>query len=303
MRGEVYTIFEPGVITFAIPFHSATRYLPRALDSVRAQTDARWRCLVVDESGGAEELVRGDPRIRYFRNPKPLGMAANWNRCIELAETDLVVLLHEDDELLPDYAATMLRAADEHPEAGIVYCNVDIIGPDSRPAFSFPDFIKLYFVNPSRNEKVFLEGEAGVRALLKGDFIVCPTMCLRKSRLNVRFATEYKLVQDIELITQHLLGGGIIVGLPDVCYRYRRHNANATAEYTRSLLRFHEESAYYDRVLKVAEERGWQSCIRPAQQKNIIKLNLMFVTLRSLVQGRFGEVGRGVDLLLRQIVK
>src|SRR5690348_10877964 len=76
MRGEVYTIFEPGVITFAIPFHSATQYLPRALDSVRAQTDARWRCLVVDESGGAEELVRGDPRIQYFRNPKPLGMAA-----------------------------------------------------------------------------------------------------------------------------------------------------------------------------------------------------------------------------------
>ena len=290
-------------ITFAIPFHSAVDYLPRALASVRAQSDDRWRCIVVDEGGAAESLVQGDPRIRYFKNERPLGMAANWNRCIELAETDLVQLLHEDDELLPDYAATMLRAADEHPDAGILYCGAEIIGPDSQPAFSFPDFIKLHFVNPSRHNKITLAGEDGVRALLKGDFIMCPTMCFRKSRLNVRFSTDYKLVQDIELITQHLLAGGTIVGVPEVCYRYRRHNANATAEYTRSLLRFHEESAYYDRVLQIAVERGWRSCIRPAQQKSIIKLNLMFVTLRSLVQGRFGEVGRGVDLLLRQLVK
>jgi glycosyltransferase involved in cell wall biosynthesis len=285
------------VITFAIPFHSAMHYLPRALDSVRAQTDPRWRCIVVDESGAAEKLVQGDARIRYFRNPRPLGMAANWNRCIELAETDLVQLLHEDDELLPNYAATMLRGAGEHPDAGIFYCGAEIIGPDSKPAFSFPDFIKFRFVNPSRHEKIVLEGESGVRALLKGDFIMCPTMCFRKSRLAVRFSTDYKLVQDIELITQHLLGGGTIVGLPEVCYRYRRHGANATIEYTRSLLRFHEESEYYDRVLRAAQERGWESCLRPAQQKTIIKLNLMYVTLKSFFKLRFEEGSRGLQLL------
>jgi glycosyltransferase involved in cell wall biosynthesis len=294
------------LLTFAIPFYNGVRYLPRALASVRAQTEPGWSCIVVDDGDapGVEQMVRslGDARVRYFKNQRNLGMSANWNRCINTAETDLVQLLHEDDELLPNYAATMLRAAADHPDAGIFYCNADIIGPDSDPAFSFPDFIKLYFVNPSRRHKIVLEGEMGVRALLKGDFIMCPTMCFRKSRLQVRFSTDYRLVQDIELITQHLLGGGTIVGLPEVCYRYRRHNANATAEYTRSLLRFHEESAYYDRVLQVAEERGWQSCLRPAQQKSIIKLNLMFVTLRSLLQGRFGEVGRGVDLLLRHVV-
>jgi GT2 family glycosyltransferase len=296
------------VITFAIPFYAGVRYLPRALESVRAQSDPRWKCIVVDDGSvpNVEELVQGDERmqgderIRYFKNQRNLGMAANWNRCIELAETDLVQLLHEDDELLPDYAATMLRAADEHPGAGILYCGAEIIGPDSRRAFSFPDFIKLYFVNPSRKEEIVLEGEAGVRALLKGDFIMCPTMCFRKSRLAVRFSSDYKLVQDIELITQHLLLGGTIVGVPDVCYRYRRHAANATSEYTRTLLRFHEESAYYDRVLEISEERDWRSCTKLAREKRIIKLNLMFVTLRSLFQLQFDQVGRGVELLLRR---
>jgi glycosyltransferase involved in cell wall biosynthesis len=290
------------VITFAIPFHSALHYLPRAIESVRAQTDGEWSCLVCDDgaSSGCEELVRsyGDPRIRYYKNDRNLGMAANWNRCIDLAETDLVQLLHEDDELLPGYAATMRRAAAAHPGAGIFYCGAEIIGADSTPVFSFPDFIKFNFVNPSRYDEIVLDGEMGVRALLKGDFIMCPTMCFRKSRIGgLRFPTEYKLVQDIELITQHLVAGGTIVGVPDVCYRYRRHRDNATVEYTRTLERFHEESAYYDRVLALATERGWTSCIKLAREKRIIKLNLMFVTMKSLFQLRFGQVGRGLKLL------
>jgi glycosyltransferase involved in cell wall biosynthesis len=289
-------------LTFAIPFYAGASYLGRALASVVAQTDPSWRCFVCDDGSGdgVEAVVRsfGDERIRYYKNDRHLGMAGNWNRCIDLAETDLVTLLHEDDELQPNYATVMLRAAAAHPGSGILYCGAEIIGPDSEPAFSFPDFFKFNFVNPSRYEKILLEGEAGVRALLKGDFIMCPTMCFRKSRLSgLRFPTEYKLVQDIELITQHLLGGGTIVGVPDVCYRYRRHRDNASAEYTRTLERFHEESAYYDRVLQAALDRGWSSCIKLAQEKRIIKLNLIYVTVRSFFKLQFTEVGRGLKLL------
>jgi glycosyltransferase involved in cell wall biosynthesis len=293
------------MLTFAIPYYSAPHYLGRALASVRAQTVADWQCLVCDdgEGGEAEALVRslGDSRIRYFKNQRNLGMAANWNRCIDLAETDLVQLLHEDDELLPGYASIMLRAAAEHADAGILYCGAEIIGPDSKRAFSFPDFIKFNFVNPARRKKLVLAGESGVRALLKGDFIMCPTMCFRKSRLGaLRFSTEYKLVQDLELITQHLMAGGTIVGVPEVCYRYRRHPDNATSEYTRSLLRFQEESAYYDRVLQMAEARGWRSCIEPARERRIIKLNLMYVTLKSFFKMQFAEGSRGLALLRRR---
>jgi glycosyltransferase involved in cell wall biosynthesis len=106
-------------ITFAVPFFSGIAYLPLALESVRAQRDGRWRCLVIDDGNleGVEGLVRScaDARFRYVKNDRNLGMAGNWNRCIDLAETDLVQLLHEDDELAPSYASTMLRAATEHP--------------------------------------------------------------------------------------------------------------------------------------------------------------------------------------------
>src|SRR5262245_39649307 len=140
---------EAPALTFAIPFYSGIRFLPDALKSVLAQRDPNWRALVCDdgEVPGVEDLVRsfGDPRIRYYKNEANLGMARNWNRCIDLAETDLVTLLHEDDLLLPGYCGIMRRAAAEHPDATAFYCQAHIIGADGEPAFSFPDFIKFHF--------------------------------------------------------------------------------------------------------------------------------------------------------------
>jgi glycosyltransferase involved in cell wall biosynthesis len=290
-------------VTFAIPFYSGIRYLPAAIESVLAQDDPNWRALVCDDGTvpGVDELVHSykNQRIVYYKNPNRLGMAANWNRCLELAPTDLVTLLHEDDVLLPNYCGVMRRAAAEHPSATAFYGQAHIIGPHGEPAFSFPDFIKFNFINPSPRATVVLEGERGVSELLRGDFIMCPTLCFRRSRLGaLRFSEEYKFVQDIELTTQILVGGGTIVGLPDLFYQYRRHENNATAEYTRSLFRFDEESAYYDRVLELAIARGWRSCIDRARRRRIIKLNLGYVTLMSFARMRFSLGVQGLRRLI-----
>lgn len=37
--------------------------------------------------------------IAYYKNEQNIGMSGNWNRCIELAPTDLIVFLHDDDQL------------------------------------------------------------------------------------------------------------------------------------------------------------------------------------------------------------
>src|SRR4051812_10332837 len=101
-------------LTIAIPFYKGHDYLRRAIESVLRQSSPDWRLVVCDDGPepGTAELVAGfdDPRIRYEQNARNLGMAGNWNRCLDLATTDLVNLLHNDDELLPNYVAEMLAA-------------------------------------------------------------------------------------------------------------------------------------------------------------------------------------------------
>jgi len=288
-------------VTFAIPFYTGIPYLARALRSILAQDDPSWEAVVCDDGPeeGVEQVVRsfGDGRVRYARNPQNLGMAGNFNRCIDAATTELVTVLHGDDELMPNYTATMRAAAERHPEAAALFCRAQIIDERGEPRFSLTDVVKDV-INPAPNQELVLAGEPGVRALLKGNFIMAPTLCFRKAVLGTRrFPEGFKFVMDWELTTRLLLDGDTLIGLPTCCYRYRRHEENATSQYTRTQLRFREESEFYDRMkLKVAE-RGWDDCVKLATGKRIIKLNVTYRALKNVALLDLGEARRGFRLL------
>ncbi len=289
-------------ITFAIPFYTGIPYLARTLQSIVAQEDDGWEAVVCDDGpeAGVEEVVRsfGAGRVRYERNPHNLGMAGNFNRCLEIATTELVTVLHGDDELMPTYVGTLRAAAARHPTAAALFCRALIIDEQGAPRFSLTDAVKDVLINPAPRDELMLHGEPGVRALLKGNFIMAPTLCFRKAVLtDRRFPLGVKFVMDWELTTKLLLDGDTLVGLPDRCYRYRRHEENATAQYTRTQLRFREESEFYDRIRATAAERGWDACVKLATQKRIIKLNIAYRALKDTVLLDFDEARRGLRLL------
>lgn len=292
------------VLTIAIPFRSGRDYLVRAIESALAQDDDAWIGFVCDNQSpepGVEALVKdvGRGRLGYVRNDTNLGMVGNFNRCLELATTDLVTLLHSDDELVPDYVRVMRDAARRHPDAAAFFCRAEIIGPDGRPRFSLADVVKDRLV-PTARPDVILEGETGVRAVLRANFIPAPSLCFRKSVLGERrFTDRYAFVLDWELTTQLLLDGKSLVGVPGRHYRYRRHDETTTEKLTRSHVRYREESEFYDRMQAAARARGWDRCARVAEQKRIVKLQVTYRALKSLALLQFADAYRGAQLLRR----
>jgi len=293
----------PDALTVAIPFYKGHAYLRLAVESVLRQTSADWRLVVCDDGPepGTRELVESfrDSRIRYVGNERNLGMARNWNRCLEVADTDLVNLLHNDDELLPNYVEVMRQAGWEFPNAAAFFCRAKVIDATGRDRFSFVDSIKR-FLQPRTEGPLVLEGKSAVEALMHGDFIMCPTVCYRRSRLPAeRFRPDWKMVLDLDFFTRILLGGGVMVGLPAVAYAYRRHSDNTTTAYTESLLRFEEESRLHDLVAATARERGWPAVARVASGKRIIKLHLLYRIAEDLGRLRLRAAGRKWQFLYR----
>ncbi len=278
-------------LTIAIPFFKGQAYLRLAIESVLRQSSSEWLLVICDDGPepGTAELVASyaDSRIRYLKNEKNLGMAGNWNRCLDEAGTDLVDLLHNDDELLPDYVETMLRAGREYPEAAAFFCSARIIDAKGRESFSFIDYAKSW-LKPRVRGPLILQGMPAVQSLMHGNFILCPTVCYRKSRLGrERFDSQWRFVLDLEFYTRQLLKGETIVGLPEVAYAYRRHGENATEAYTESLTRFEEESQLHDQIARQARERGWSEMARIAARKKVIRLHLLFRIARDLSRMRF----------------
>lgn len=281
-----------GPIGIAIPFYRNVPYLRTAIESVTQQSSPDWRLWVVDDSGGHEpeetlrELIASfdDDRIRYRRNPETLGMVSNWNRCLDTADTDLVTLLHGDDRLLPSYVAVIGRVASAHPKAVAVYCGATIIGASGKSRFSLADQVKRFFSPRSRGD-VMLAGPDAATALMRGNFIMCPTLCFRRGVLGARrFDHGWEQVQDLDLTVRLLMDGEALVGAPDVAYAYRRHDESATWVQSQNRLRFDEEFRLFDQIAARAESLGWSETARVARRKRIVKLHLAYRTLRDLAQ-------------------
>ncbi len=49
--------------------------------------------------------------VLYYRNEKNIGMVGNWNRCIELSRSEVFCILHDDDQIFPDYLEQLLPIA------------------------------------------------------------------------------------------------------------------------------------------------------------------------------------------------
>jgi glycosyltransferase involved in cell wall biosynthesis len=292
-------------LTVAVPFYADADRLATALASLVAQDCDDWDAIVVDDAGPAPEardvVARiGGGRIRYVRNRENLGLAGNWNRCLELAEHDRVTLFHADDELASDYVRRVLDTHRAFPDAVAVFTGATVVGPDGAPMFSLPDEVKRLTRPRPRDGYVHVEGEAGLISLLRGQHIFCPSLSYRRDRLPTpAFRPRWRQVADLDLLARVVLGGGSLVGVDAKAYRYRRHDENQTALLTASLERFREEFAVYDEIGAAAEGRGWTHAASTARRAMIVRLHLRYRSMEALL-ARDGARYRACTGLLRR---
>ncbi len=101
------------------------QYVGLAIRSVLDQGYDDLEVVVADDAGTAEEIVRSidDPRIRYHRNERRMGVAGNTRIAFNLLRGKYVGLLGDDDRLLPGYLEQTVGRLDADPELGVVFTN------------------------------------------------------------------------------------------------------------------------------------------------------------------------------------
>lgn len=126
-------------VTVGIPSHNAAPYLAAAIDSVLAQDFGDFELVVSDDAStdGTSEILERytDPRFRAVTSHERLGQSGNWNRCLELACGEFVVLLHADDELRPGFLRRAVSVLDASADVGLVHCAVRHIDEAGKPLF------------------------------------------------------------------------------------------------------------------------------------------------------------------------
>lgn len=240
------------------------------------------------ERDAARAAADGYPqsRMRYVRNETHLSAADNFNRCIELARTDLVSTVHGDDEVLPCYAGELLGLAQRRPEAAVLFVAVQIIDERSQPCFSFVDWFKQFLV-PRGTGDIVLAGEGSLRSIVRGDWVNGAAVCYRKSLLgDLRWDSSYPMTSDLDLWSRVLLSGRSMAGTRGpAAYAYRRHAAQTTAVLSGNLDRFGEEADVLDVIAGRADDRGWPSAAAVARAKTVLQLHVLFLMAQAIARG------------------
>jgi glycosyltransferase involved in cell wall biosynthesis len=108
-----------------LPTRNRLDLLRYAVATVQDQSHADWEIVIADNASDDDicgyVAGLGDARIRYVRSDAFLPVTDNWNRALEASTGDYVLMLGDDDCLLPGCLATMQALIERHAYPDLVY--------------------------------------------------------------------------------------------------------------------------------------------------------------------------------------
>ncbi|MDQ3887297.1 MAG: glycosyltransferase [Actinomycetota bacterium] len=268
-------------IEILVPYFNRLDLLRSTVLSVLGQSDPDWRLTVVDDSPGNDGTEMwlaslGDSRVRYRHNARNLGINRNFQQCIDLADSELVVILGADDVMLPDYVRTVRAAHLAFPDASIIQPGVQVIDVDGAPTSGLVDSAKRALYAPRVAGPTLLGGEELALSLLRGNWLYFPSLTWRTQAARAAgFREGLHVVQDLALVLDLVIRGERLLVDPTVCFQYRRHRTSVSAWRAADGSRFVEEKRFFAGEAARMRCHGWHRAANAASHHVSSRINAL----------------------------
>ena len=204
---------EPLVSVVVPVFEPPLDYLRECLESVLAQSYGNWELVAVNgnpDNASVNDLLSAfsqqDPRVRVHTLEGNLGIVGNTNAGIAASRGDYIALLDQDDLLEPDALFEYVRTINDHPEAGLIYCDEDSFTEGLDSVF-YPRFKPDY--NPD--------------ALCAHNYVIHMLVARRDVLDQVgSYSADVEGAQDYDL-TLRMSEVAPVAHVPRVLYHWRKH--------------------------------------------------------------------------------
>jgi glycosyltransferase involved in cell wall biosynthesis len=121
------------LVSICVPTYNRAVFLQESLQTIRAQDYIPLEILISDNCSDDEteevchKIVRVDPRVRYVRQARNIGLYANHNFCVDESRGEFLCFFHDDDRrdscIVSEYVSFLFQ----YPEVGIVCSDWELI--------------------------------------------------------------------------------------------------------------------------------------------------------------------------------
>jgi glycosyltransferase involved in cell wall biosynthesis len=204
-------------LTIAIPVFERMNFFEEALNSVLNQT-VKCKVLVVDNNSSHTffEEICAKFNVDYFKNSSNIGMFPNWNKCFELAQTEYVMILGDDDILDLNYVSIFQAALKENSDLDIFFSDFELLDNETKAISNHQHTFPYGYMN--NGEKIV---EYGI--LYRLGFPVI-TAVIKKKKFT-GFYSDFHASNDWVWIYENI-GKMVVYGEKSKLLKYRYHKSN-----------------------------------------------------------------------------
>ena len=231
------------IITIVVPTYKRPLLLRRCLGSISGQSHKSFEVIVVDNDGKDSSVKQAvedcqDMRFKYICQPVS-GVSAARNKGIELAKSDLVLFVDDDDEIESEMLIELIKfMSDESQERlSFTWCGVKKLAVDSK-----------------QNKLECREFKVSEADLIDMSFITkigSGGLCVRRDDLFEVgcFDESYNLSEDRDLILKLIEAGKKYKPLHKLLYKRYYHSGARLSEGFHSLIEAeHDYKLYYEHL-------------------------------------------------------
>lgn len=215
-------------ITILVPTYNRLEYLEKLLDTIPSTAN-----VIVGDNGAyiPEQFKQKYPSFVFHSRPETLEALENWNKCIEMVETEWFVIPSDDDLYYENSFDIIGKSIQQYQDFDVIIFGHNVIDKNGTITSSWkPAELKTF--TPPFGYQIF---KYGVDARF-------PSMIFKKKIVveNGLFDTSYKITAGDSKLIQRCLLKGKIAFIPALAGAYRTWEQNSTT-LTRSTIGWFNE--------------------------------------------------------------
>lgn len=270
-------------LSIMIPTYGDSPFLRETLDSLIQNTRADiTNIFVVDDASPTSHVKELCStylhRIKYVRNEENLGLAGNFQNCIDRSNTEYTLIMGSDDRVLEGFEKSFLSSIEQWPDTAVLQLAVFVIDENGKQLRGLTEKIKS-LISPVGNKDISIAGLNLVNRILIGQFLYFPAIIWRTEILTkYPLDLKYKTAVDLDLILRLALENEIFSFSSIPTFEYRRHSASISSQLGQSTVRIDEEFLVHEKFIHNSEVQGFS-------RFNLLARLALTVRLHSLKTG------------------